>query len=99
MRFKITAPAFVQGQYIRADVRDPAFQDFPSDISLNDISSRWEPLDGEAREALDRLGKGRTTAPIGAGTPATVALPAGAEAAPQTMSEAGAPGKGGQSKK
>jgi hypothetical protein len=55
MRFQITSSAFVNGEYIAADVRNPAVREFDADIDLDNIGPRWVPLDDEAKDALVRL--------------------------------------------
>ncbi len=56
MKFLITSPAYVLGQYIPASPQNPIAKSFPNDLDVNHISRRWKPMDKPAVAALAKLG-------------------------------------------
>lgn len=56
MKFLITAPAYVLGQFIPASAQNPITKSFPNDTDTNHISRTWKPLDKAAVAALAKLG-------------------------------------------
>jgi hypothetical protein len=56
MKFILTAPAFVDGKYVPASVRDPVVHELPDTIGTEHISRHWKPACKKAKAALEKLG-------------------------------------------
>jgi hypothetical protein len=61
-RYRISAPAYIEGEYYFASNVEPAEVVLPDDVAP---SRKWEPLDAAASAALEKLGvkKAVSTAP------------------------------------
>lgn len=51
-RYLIKQSAYVNGEHIQADVRDPVVREFPDEMAP---SEKWEPMDKGAQVALKKL--------------------------------------------
>lgn len=56
VKFLISSPAYVLGQYIAASPQAPVTKSFPNDTDTDHISRNWKPLDKAAVAALAKLG-------------------------------------------
>ena len=90
MKFAVTSPAFILGQYIVASPQQPAVIELPEDIKVDHVAFSWQPIDKKAYAFLKAAGadvKKFHDAFEGKDAPGTLDAPDGAQPVKVTADE------------